>query len=122
IFQKSLAGVGEGLYTIQCKEGLAVEGFNGQTVRFFSADELAVILDVSLGAGMGAARRNGERHTSEAENLKGNFRCAFDDLADRGKWQLGRQADGCRSAHGQNLGRRRIVNINERTDRMGLAG
>ncbi len=82
VFQKSLTCMGQGLHTVQCKEWLAVQRLDRQAVRLLAADELAIVLDMPLGAGMGTARGDGKRHAPEAEDLEGDVRRTLDDLAD----------------------------------------
>ena len=58
------------LYAVQRQKRLPVKRAYWQSIRIVAADELAIILDIALGAGMGAARRNSERQAPEGEDFE----------------------------------------------------
>jgi|GEM_PF-5239451 len=113
--------MGHGLHTVQRQEGLAVQRLDRQTVRLLAADEKAVVLDLALGTGMGAARRDGERHAAEGEDLEIDIGAVGNDPLDRGEGQFRRQANGSGAPARQQPRGRRIVDVDQRSDIVRLA-
>ncbi|MCY1309394.1 hypothetical protein D9M70_594850 [compost metagenome] len=74
-----------------------VERLDGQAIRILAADELAIVLDQALGTGMGAARRDRQRHATEREDLESEARIVLDDAAHRRHRQFWRQTDARRA-------------------------
>ena len=95
---------------------MAVERPRGQAIRPLAADEKAIVFDPAVGAGMGAPSRNGERYAAECEDLEIDTRAVGDDLLDEREGQFRRQADGLCTVARQQLGRCRIVDVDQRPD------
>ena len=113
-------GVGQRLDAVDGEEGLAVDAAQRHAVLVLLADELAVVLDAAMRAGVVAARRHRQRHAAEHLRLDADAKLgpAPRHQRDGVARQFGGQAHMRRPAPGQRVERRLIVAIHQSADAM----